>query len=262
LLDRERAARCIAAGISRYQITLDGPADTHDQTRMLVNQKPTFEVIFANLKSLRDYADGFHVVIRVNFSPLSLPKMPAFVQMLGHEFGGDPRFSLRFRPIGRWGGPNDQHLVVCDRKQGEHEEISLMTMALEAGFGLQTWAEGMQQFGSVCYAASPNHFVIGSDGTVYKCTVAFNDPRNHVGRIDADGNLHLHGDRVTLWTRSGEETDADCRECSFRPACQGNLCPLERLDEREKRCPITKTHTGRILPLLAHDARRSLAASQ
>ncbi len=261
LLDAQRAARCIAAGVSRYQITLDGPSESHKDTRRLVSGGNTFDRIFSNLCHLRDHADGFHVVIRVNFSPASLPLMPAFIQTLGREFGRDPRFSMRFRPIGRWGGPNDQHLVICEREEGEQQEISLMAMALDAGFSLQTWASGMRPFGSACYAANPRHFVIGSDGIVYKCTVAFNDPRNHVGRIDREGNLNLHDELVRIWTRSGEETDTGCQTCSFRPACQGNLCPLERIDNQEKRCPTTKTHMGQILPLLAYDARRSLAVS-
>ena len=260
LLDANRSTRCIAAGISRYQVTLDGPAEAHNTTRMLVGGGATFDRILSNLRHLRDHADGFHVVIRVNFAPPSLPRLPDFVKFLGQEFGRDPRFSMRFRPIGRWrGGEHDHHLVICEHEEGEQQEIALMTMALEAGFGLQTWAAGMKPYGSACYAANPQHFVIGSDGIVYKCTVAFNDPRNQVGRIDADGNLYLRDDLVRLWTRSGEETDAGCRACSFRPACQGNLCPLERLDQREKRCPTTKTHIGTILPLLAHDARRSVA---
>src|SRR5690242_9944381 len=36
-LDAERAGRCIAAGISRYQVTLDGPAETHDKLRVLAS---------------------------------------------------------------------------------------------------------------------------------------------------------------------------------------------------------------------------------
>lgn len=260
-LDADRAARCIAAGITRYQITLDGPAETHDKLRVLASGGPTSARIVENLQHLRDHASGFHVAIRVNFSPDNLELMPAFVKWLGGEFGNDERFSIRFRPIGRWGGPNDESLNICDHHVAESQEISLMSKAMEAGFGLQTWKDAMQLYGSICYAASPRHLVIGSDGTIYKCTVAFNDPRNHVGHIDSEGNLNLNEDLIHLWTRSGEETDAECRDCSFRPPCQGNLCPLERMDGRGKRCPTQKTQIVQILPLLAHEARASISAN-
>jgi uncharacterized protein len=259
LLEPERAARCVAAGINRYQVTIDGPAETHNRMRPLAGGGPTFDTIISNLRHLRDCVNGFHVALRVNFSPDNLERMPEFVGFLGTEFGHDSRFSIRFRPVGKWGGPNDGLIQICGKESGINQEFALMKLASKAGFGLQTWSDGMQVFGSLCYAASPRHFIIGSDGTVYKCSVAFNDPRNHVGYIDAAGNLNLEQDLVRLWTRSGEETDSDCQECNFRPACQGNLCPLERING-EKRCPTMKTHFAQIAPLIAEDARRSLGS--
>ena len=52
-LDADRAARCIAAGITRYQITLDGPAETHDKLRVLASGGPTSARIVENLQHLR-----------------------------------------------------------------------------------------------------------------------------------------------------------------------------------------------------------------
>ena len=257
-LDAERASRCIAAGIVQYQVTLDGPAETHDAARHLAGGGATYAKILANLRTLRDRAQGFRVWLRVNFSPANLPKLPEFVRFLGREFGNDPRFSVGFFAVGRWGGPNDARLTVCDHRDAEDHSIELTAMAQEAGFNLDPWRNAMQPFGSSCYAANPRSFVIGSDGMVYKCTVVFNNPRNQVGRLDADGTLHLTTQLVELWTRSGEETDSGCRECGFRPACQGNHCPLERLDGLEKRCPPPKTHIAKFLPLLAGDALRAL----
>jgi uncharacterized protein len=251
----------LAAGIRRFQVTLDGPAETHNQSRVLAGGGPSFERIIQNVRYMRDRLKDFHIVIRVNFSPTNLPVMPDFVRFLGDEFGNDTRFSVRFRPVGHWGGPNDNLIQICDFHSGEHNEISLMHLASQCGFSLSTWQEAMQPFGSVCYAANPNHFVIGSDGIVYKCTVAFDDPRNHVGHLTPDGELNLVEQKVDLWTRSGEEVDTDCQACHFRPACQGNLCPLERLDHQPKRCPTVKSNMMTILPILANDARQSTTLS-
>lgn len=261
LLDATRAPRCVAAGVRRFQITLDGPAVTHDQTRVLVGGGSSYNTILGNIRRMRDHLSDFHVVIRVNFSPSNIGVMPQFVHFLGQEFGRDPRFSIRFRPVGHWGGAQDHLIQICDFKSGETNEISLMKLASECGFSLSTWQEGMQPFGNTCYAASPNHFVIGSDGIVYKCTVAFEDPRNQVGHLTSDGELHLRQELVDLWTKSGEETDTDCQACHFRPACQGNLCPLERLEKLPKRCPTVKSHIHSIIPILANDARKSIVQS-
>lgn len=260
LLDADHAARCIASGISRYQVTLDGPAETHNRLRVLAKGGGTYDTVLGNLRHFRDHASGFHLLFRVNFSPMNLPLLPDFVQFLGREFGHDPRFSISFHRVGHLGGPHDAAVAVCGHKNAEEHEIALTELAMQAGFSLEHWKNGMQRYGSMCYAASPRHYVVGSDGTVYKCTVAFTDPRNHVGRLDREGNLHLQEDLVTLWTRSGEETDSGCQQCGFRPACQGNVCPLERLNGLEKRCPITKTNLSQLLPMFARDAHRDSAS--
>ena len=53
----------------------------------------------------------------------------------------------------------------------------------------------------VCYAAKPNAWVIRSNGTLSKCTVGFEDPRNDVGRVSRDGSFDLGTDRRPPWTR-------------------------------------------------------------
>lgn len=127
-----------------------------------------------------------------------------------------------------------------------------MDLAAEAGFSLAAWREAIQPFGSVCYAADPRSFVVGSDGNVYKCTVAFTKPENLVGHLTSDGNLNLHPDRLAMWTASGEETDLGCQACAFRPACHGNGCPLERMNrDGQRACPPIKRHIKQVLPLLA-----------
>ena len=260
LLTSSRRARLYAASITDYQVTLDGPPEVHDRLRKLAGGGGTFDTIFANLIDMRSDDFPFRVNLRVNYTPESLPYMSEFVRMLGTEFAGDGRFQLHFHAVGRWGGPNDETLDVCDSPTIEAEEVRLMALGLEAGFGLDAWRESLKPHGSVCYAANPRSFVIGSDGTVYKCTVAFRDPRNQVGRLTPEGELEIAEDLLQLWTSTGEEVDTGCQQCAFRPACQGNLCPLERLNrDGEKVCPSFKVNYSKHLPLLAAEAEREHA---
>lgn len=254
LLTKQWAECCLAAQISRFQITLDGPAETHNTLRVLAGGGGTFDAILANLRDMRDGEKEFHVRIRVNFTPATTPYMPEFLKFMGSEFGGDPRFSIYFRPVGRWGGELDHLVKTCDQRTAARHEIQFMSLALQEGFGLEAWKESMQPFGSICYAANPQCFVIGSDGTIYKCTVAFDDPRNQIGRITSNGGLNIKEQLHRLWTLSGEEIDAECQMCAFRPACQGSVCPLARLNRSEKQCPTVKTDMDKYLPLLATEA--------
>jgi uncharacterized protein len=263
LLDDERMQRCFSAQVSKFQITLDGPAETHDKLRVLAGGAPTFERILGNLLRLRDATSPFHVRLRVNFTPETAPHMPRFLEFLGRNFGADPRFSISFHPVAALGGPHDHLLEHCGQVAADAHEIDFMESAGNAGFGLDSWKESLEPFGSTCYAADPRSFVIGSDGTVYKCTVAFREPRNRVGAISPDGDLHLVDALLALWTRSGEEVDTGCQQCAFRPTCQGNVCPLDRLEnDGEKVCPPFKRNVGRVLPLLARQPNTSRASCE
>jgi uncharacterized protein len=257
LLAEQGLERCLSAEISQFQITLDGPAETHDTLRVLADGSGTFDAILGNMCSMRDREEDFHVRIRVNFTPATIPHIPEFLTFMGSEFGSDPRFSIYFRPVGEWGGEQNHFFRTCDQGTADSHGIHFMSMAFQEGLGLDAWKESMHPFGSVCYAADPRSFVIGSDGTVYKCTVAFDDPRNQIGRITSDGSLSIDEQLHDLWTLSWEETDPECQKCAFFPACQGNMCPLRRLNGAEKRCPAIKTHLKECLPLLATEATAS-----
>jgi len=256
LLDEVRAPQALALGIRRFQVTLDGPAQTHDSLRVLQNGGGTFDRIIHNLVTLRDLDEDFRVRIRVNFTPQVAAAVPEFLGYLGDRFGGDPRFSVWFHPVGHWGGPHDEEVEVCDERTSEQLGLDFMALAADAGFSLDAWRDAIQPFGSVCYAADPRSFVIGSDGNVYKCTVAFSKRENLVGHLSDDGDLHLSPDRLAMWTASGEETDSGCRACGFRPACHGNACPLERMNrDGQRACPPVKRNITQVLPLLATRTR-------
>jgi uncharacterized protein len=122
------------------------------------------------------------------------------------------------------------------QRTAESHEIELIALEAQAGLSLAPWREAMP-FGSTCYAADRGPLSLARTGIVYKCTVAFNDPRNQIGRLSNDGTLTIREDLLHLWTSSGEETDLGCQQCGFRPACQGNHCPLERLNRGDKTCP-------------------------
>jgi len=255
LLTDKMADRCFSAQISRFQITLDGPAETHDTLRVLAGGGGTFDTIFANLQNLRRKKNDFQVKIRVNFTPDTISRIPDFMQFLKAEFGGDSRFAIYFHPVGQWGGKQDHLIKTCDRKTEFSLETEFMTMALQEGFTMDYWKDSLQIFGSACYAADPYSFAIGTDGTVYKCTVAFLDPTNQIGKITPDGSMNIDQELHNLWIRSGEETDTECQLCAFRPVCQGNRCPLTRLQGNRKPCPKFYTQIDKCLPLLAAEAR-------
>ncbi|KUO94619.1 radical SAM/SPASM domain-containing protein [Ferroacidibacillus organovorans] len=246
-LNPQLFARLIECNVRHYQITVDGSKDNHDRNRVLRYGGGTFETIVHNLIEMSHTDYDFRVTLRVNFTPDSLTGMELFIKKLFDLLQGDNRFSPFFQAVGRWGGPNDDELSVCSESDALKERYNLFDKARSIGFSAPLLSEGLIPGGSVCYAAKPWSFVIGSGGALHKCTVALDDDRNRVGFLNQDGTLMVNNDKFDLWVHQNEETDHNCQRCFFRPACQGAACPLERMRSGESPCPPVKKHIKRAL---------------
>ncbi|MDO3676224.1 radical SAM/SPASM domain-containing protein [Paenibacillus ehimensis] len=250
-LTKERLMELVDRNVRRFMVTLDGTGAVHDRRRGLRGGGGTFESIIGNLKELRHVDESFAVDIRINFDENNADEVPDFLVNLFTWFGGDERFQLLIRPVGRWGGRNDDRIPVCDRTASDARLWELTGLGVEQGLALsETIIDTLMPSGAVCYAAKPNAFVIGADGRLYKCSVALEDPVNHVGQLHADGSMTLDADKMARWTGSGEERDPVCRACYFRPACQGNHCPLYRMRTGMRPCPHEKRKIKRVLELI------------
>lgn len=232
-------ARLLDCHVRQFQITLDGPEAVHDAVRKLAGGGGTYQRVVANLEAMRDSEADFGVRVRVNFSNSTLASMEDFLVELTERLGCDPRFSLDFHPVGLWGGPNDSVMDVCDADSAEVIKVGLIDKALSHGFSDTVLKESLMPHGSICYAGKESSIVVGSDGTVYKCTVAFHDPRNHVGRITGEGELVVDPALWNLWTKLDGKADGKCGTCSFSPACQSRACPLVAIHQEEPPCPVS-----------------------
>lgn len=238
----------VQRGIRTFNITLDGLEEDHDLTRSLRGGGKTFSTIIQNLRDIKQTDLRFKINIRNNFHPKT--NIDEFIRFLSDEFSGDDRFHVFFRPVGRWGGGNDSELEVCEGREANTVMFDADLKAVQHDLPVVSLNEFLQPLGSVCYAAKPNSFVIGADGTVYKCTVAFESDFNRVGQLGADGDLHLDFDKLALWVLSGAEDDEVCQRCFFRPSCQGSSCPLVRLESGKRPCPKEKESIKKVLNVL------------
>lgn len=256
LLTEDVARRCLDLGITRYQITLDGPRDAHDASRYLIGGGRTYDTILANLDGMAALSDDFHVTLRTNFTSENDARVPELIDELARHFSGDARFDAIYRPVGEWGGPQDAETGAHSGKEAELRKLELCSHA--ADHGLSHGDDRMlRPHGSVCYAASPWSFVIRPNGVVNKCTVALRDERNAVGLLREDGDLGLNAERMGLWVDTDDTSDSGCQTCFFRPACQGAACPLVRLEEERRPCPPHKVWIGPTIETYAAMARRT-----
>jgi uncharacterized protein len=238
LLTPEVADKLLAWQINTFQITIDGPAEDHDRSRPARDGQGTFSTIVHNLKALRSRPEDFRVDIRVNFDRQNYPHLGSFLDTVEKEFGGDTRYALRFRTVGRWGGPNDENLDVCGTDESSRVLLEMQAEARKRGIVLSDEIRNVKGLGAqVCYAARPYNFIIGASGKVMKCTIDLDkEDRNVVGHLTSEGILDLDRDKMALWTEPAFEKDSKCQKCVVLPACQGVFCPLIRIETGKSPC--------------------------
>jgi uncharacterized protein len=164
------------------------------------------------------------VLLRLHFDASSVDAMveSGFLREIARRLAGDDeRFVVHFHPLESFGSASKAELAFFADHQSESDAIDrLLAEAQAAGIcgeqlpqsnpdALPTGESGHV----VCYAASSNSFVIRSDGRVSKCTVAFDDERNVVGRILPTGDLEIDHNKHLPWLRgliSGDQASLGC----------------------------------------------------
>jgi len=228
--------------VNGFQITLDGPEEVHNETRKFAGgRKGTYRRILDNLIAMKATSYAFSVKIRVNFNSTSSRKIERWiVDEIGTSFAGDSRFGLDFHPIGKWGGPNDDALDTCRPQDITSIRTRLQGAVKCSGMSQHFLREKLSAHGNVCYAARKSSIIVGSDGTIYKCSKNFDDPRNKVGRLKADGGLEIDRELWTLWTELGDSDTTRCGKCSFFGSCQSRSCPLDTINHKKPLCPMPR----------------------
>lgn len=200
LLDTTMVERLITVGVREFQITLDGPEELHDRTRVRADGRGSFSQLWKNLLAIRDSEAAIQVTLRVHITPDNLAAMPEFLSQLRDVFLGDERFSVHLKAVERLGGPNDARLDILDKKS-RSQTLSRLKAIVQPPENDDSPSEV-----AVCYAARPNSLVIRANGMLGKCTVSLTDPANDLGMLRADGTLEYRNDRLQPWLR-GWDTD-------------------------------------------------------
>ena len=228
LLDQHRFHRLLQLEVSDFQITLDGPPEIHDKKRRHIKGVSSYFRILENLRYMASTSEQFCCIIRVNFDRENFEPIKNWLPQMAEAFGEDARFELSFHDIWGMHCPVEQ---LFDAASVHSARTELQSTAVACGwkFSKATSLDSYKPSGSVCYAAKRNSFIVGSDGSVYKCTVALDDPINKIGTISSAGTLELDAELHSRWTEVDFSKTPKCSSCWFAPSCQGRSCPLNTI---------------------------------
>lgn len=210
-LDRSTFDRLVGLDVRSYQVSLDGDEAAHNKTRRLMSGRGSFQKIWDNLLQMRDSTEKFNVMLRLHIHQDNVDSIGVLVDKIADAFGADPRFTIFMKAVGNWGGSGVKSMsLVRDAKQ--------IIVGLEQVLVDRGWFDrrgGKPAGGKVvpCYAARPSSFVIRADGSLAKCTVAFNDPRNRVGSINDDGTLNIENEKMRNFMRGFQSLDESELKC-------------------------------------------------
>ena len=221
-----------------YQVTLDGFRTQHDNQRVLANGKGTFDKIVNNLLEIKKRrALGTIINIRTNVTKTILENIDEYLCFYKNNFGDDPKFSLYIQQAGDWGGDRVKYFSG-ELITSPYETVLKKMKEYGITLGKSGHFNELQCELNMCYAGKSNSFVIGSDGTLYKCTVHFDFPINNIGKLNDSGDMILN-DNHTKWIMPYLETKEKCVTCYKRASCPPSRCPYSALINNNTYCTPT-----------------------
>lgn len=207
LLTRDLFHELLDLGVVQYQVTLDGPRDLHDTTRIRTGGGASFDQIWENLLSMHNTDGDFEVLLRVHLMRRNIDRIPELIKSIETHLGSDSRFKLFLKPIKNLGGGGAGFCATESLGGGDEIASELQSkLATSRSF----WSPN-----PICHASKLNSHLIRADGRIARCTTALDDPVNTVGRLSPDGRLELDRDKILAWSRGVFDMDPDHLYCPY-----------------------------------------------
>ncbi|MHC1748512.1 MAG: radical SAM protein [Cellulosilyticaceae bacterium] len=249
LLKLDTFRKLLSLRINTFQITLDGTKEYHNKMRPFANGQGSYETIVNNLKEIRDKikSNTFKILIRTNITSENITEINLYLKEFIEEFGEDSRFIFYFRPTGNWGGEKVKE--IKEKIIGNLDDIYEPIIESEYKLCYLPYIDFLND--GMCEAIKRNSYVLGSDGTVYKCTMLFEEEKNKIGKLLNDGNILIDKVKLSKWI-CYKEIPSECEECSTRPSCNKRTCPAKGyiLNEQGK-CGYENSSIDSVLKLLS-----------
>lgn len=211
----------------RFQITIDGNKDTHNNTRKYKSKllgTDSYGRIMDNLKLLNEQEAEFYFIVRVNYETDTLKSISKLMADL--EFLDKRRTALSLHRVWQHKATEEDSALLIDAIN----YINSMGFVVSI-FPLATNLEN-------CYADNYNQAIINYDGNVYKCTARDFSSEQPSGKLNSLGliewNAPLLLDRLAL------DIPQKCKDCLLLPSCTG-ICSQKKVEAKDNEqipCPF------------------------
>jgi len=224
-----------ADSIISFQITIDGPAEVHDQRRRFPGRanRGTFNQMVAAVDYL--VRDGHKVWLRVNTDGHNIHSLPALADLIeGAAWLDTGNFRCGIVPVQTHTGDTtypyymredevvarvtelfEQRPRIADAISFEYYRL-VNRIANALDLGGQEYAGPNFHY---CESCMLDYLVFGVDGYIYPCPEAIAQPQFAIGRFDPA--LEIDEERKALWEDRSALKIPKCRDCEIVSFCAG-----------------------------------------
>jgi len=214
LLSSDAVDALYNVGIKSVMITLDGPAEIHDQRRFLINGKETFSLIKKNILSAINKLD-VNVLIVVDWH--NSDSIYELIDILSDEGILDKLCGIYavYTKV-----PEDNPLYMTGKEFEELWWESIQPYIIQKGFKPKKEDLLFRLHRGACISKGISDFVIDLYGDVYKCIGGAGREEFKIGNLKKNFNI------IDLKSSQFIEkdiciNDEDCVNCKYYPMCLG-----------------------------------------
>ena len=246
LLNESRIKEIISIGIFNFQITVDGPPEIHNRTRILKSGGDSFCKIFENICFLVRADKRVRISLRVNFNQNNIHSIPELLKI----FPIGVRSSLRivYEPIF-----GSKCISATDNIPGveiSRKLIAYYQLAQQMGYDVILGSVGTGKL-VYCYAERGNQFIFDYKSDVFKCTGHSSfTPEERFGYLNSNGKLILN-EKCDKWFEM-DLFDKKCYSCKFLPICMGGCRKMrQQYGDTGSFCTLVPTNASFALKSVA-----------
>ena len=232
-------------GISRIQITLDGPPDEHDRRRIYADGSPSYQRIARNIDLALDR--GTVISVRLNVDRRNLEELPPLAdEIVARRWHVRNNFSVYTAPINAVNDQTDHKLTLnswrldqeLTRLRGEHPNMWIIdrpdeTIRVRARQIFEGNEDPIPQLRPSFCGAHDQMYIFDPFGDVYACWERTGDAKIRFGRVTASGDIEYQHKVKSEWRSRSVASNPVCRRCRYALHCGGG-CAILALGQRGK----------------------------
>lgn len=226
-------------GIAMIQITLDGPAEEHDQRRVHADGSGSFAQITRNIDRCLEW--GVHVSLRMNLDRTNIGNVPRLAdEIVARGWDQHPGFSAY---TARIVATNDKTTIknsflttweldqALDELRSEYPNMRIIGrpddgMNMRSRKLFETRRDGLAQLKTSFCSAHTNMYIFDAFGDIYACWDRTGDEKVRIGRVREGGQVEMDEGRTRMWRSRTPASNPTCRKCRYAFQCGGGCAVL------------------------------------